>query len=393
MISGPSCPVCTDDGGRLFLTREQVPATQNLLLREAFDAVKVERGTLRLHYCAACGFVWNPAVALNLIRYDRDYENTQTWSLAFENHVRNLADHLVHERDVRACRIVEVGCGKGAFLRQLVEMSPGNSGIGYDPSYSGPLVDLDGRLRFERRFYGASPIEEPADVVVCRHVIEHVPDPVALLRLIWKALGNSANPRVFFETPCVEWILRRQVAWDFFHEHCSYFTASSLTTAFEAAGFQVDLVRHVFGGQYLWLEARPAAPSRPSRDPGDVPRLAQRFAAVEQARINSWGEAVRRIAGQGPAALWGAGAKGVTFANLLDPRRRFFHCVIDINPKKQGCYLPGTGHPVMEPEAVDRLGIKNILLMNSNYRTEIVQKLSDQCSAATLVDLLEANAA
>ena len=43
--------------------------------------------------------------------------------------------------------------------------------------------------------------------------------------------------------------------WDFFYEHCSYFNAQSLQTAFEVAGFHVKRVAHVFGEQYVWLEA------------------------------------------------------------------------------------------------------------------------------------------
>ena len=86
-------------------------------------------------------------------------------------------------------------------------------------------------------------------------MIEHVPQPVPLLRSIRQTLANASVSQVFFETPCVEWILRNQVLWDFFYEHCSYFSADSLSVAMQQAGFQVQNVRHVFGDQYLWLEA------------------------------------------------------------------------------------------------------------------------------------------
>src|SRR5213078_3046347 len=94
----------------------------------------------------------------------------------------------------------------------------------------------------------------PADVVVCRHVIEHIPRPLDLLRAVRQAVAARPHARVCFETPCVEWVLRNQVVWDFFYEHCSLFSAASLATAFRAAGFEVTDVRHVFHGQYLWLE-------------------------------------------------------------------------------------------------------------------------------------------
>src|SRR5262249_44790366 len=150
-----------------------------------------------------------------------------------------LVRELVEGRGVRGCRVVEVGCGKGGFLRRLVAWpGAGNVGLGFDPSYAGPPTDLGGRLRFFRRFFDAG-INLAADIVVCRHVLEPVADPPSLLRSVRTALVASPHARVFFETPCVEWILRRQVAWDFFYEHCSLFTADALATAFSAAGFAV----------------------------------------------------------------------------------------------------------------------------------------------------------
>ncbi len=105
-----------------------------------------------------------------------------------------------------------------------------------------PDVDLDGRLQFHRQFYDAECSRTPADVVIARHVIEHVAQPRELLSSIRAALNSNPDARVFLETPCVEWILRHRVAWDFFYEHCSLFTVESLSTAAEESGFDVKSV-------------------------------------------------------------------------------------------------------------------------------------------------------
>src|SRR5207248_5296820 len=124
-----------------------------------------------------------------LLRYGAQYDNTQLSSAVFKAYVQGLVRHLIDERQVRGAQIVEVGCGKGGFIRALVaDPAANNTGIGFDPSYVGPELDADGRLRFERRYYDATCTDVPADVVVCRHVIEHVPEPVRLLRAIASAL-------------------------------------------------------------------------------------------------------------------------------------------------------------------------------------------------------------
>lgn len=357
-------------------------------MKDRESALDINRGDLDLAFCEDCGFVFNRAFDISRLDYSESYDNTQSHSPTFDGYLRDLVRRMVSEKGVRDCRIVEVGCGKGSFLRELVVAEgAGNSGVGFDPSYEGPTTDLGGRLKFERRFYGPEAAHVPADVVVCRHVIEHVPEPVELLRAIRQALSGSPHARVFFETPCVAWILRNRVIWDFFYEHCSYFTAASLTTAFESSGFEVEDVRHVFGGQYLWLEAK-VSDEKPeaSKKPGEVPVLAERFSASEGELKKEWQARIRGLADGGKVALWGAGAKGVTLANLVDGGRELLDCVVDLNPQKQGRYLPGTGHPIVDYPELEARGVATAVLMNPNYREENAALLKKANSNIELVE-------
>lgn len=386
MPSRSGCPVCASTRVEQFLRRDGVPVHQNLIMDSEESAVAISRGTLAMMVCRACGFVYNDAFDLGRLAYGSHYDNTQTHSASFAAYVDDLVAGVLAEDHMRQAVIVEVGCGKGDFLKRLVSRAaPGVTGIGFDPTYVGDDSALDGRVTFQRRFFDASCTGVSADVVICRHVIEHVPDPVGLLRSIRTAVRSGA--RLFFETPDVAWILRGQVFWDFFYEHCSLFTAESLRTAFEHASFTVTDTRHVFGGQYLWLEA--SAGQRidsPSLAPGDVPVLAERFAEAEGARRRRWTDRVEGLRDVGGVALWGAGAKGVSFANLVDPSRELVSCVVDLNPSKQGHYLPGTGHPIVGHHALADHRIANVVLMNPNYRAENLRLLQAIGSSANLVE-------
>jgi hypothetical protein len=74
----------------------------------------------------------------------------------------------------------------------------------------------------------------------------------------------------------------------------------------------------------------------------------------------------------GGCAIWGAAAKGTTLANVMDPQNQRIPFLIDINPAKQGKYVPGTGHPILPPEHLrDRTGrVAGILNMNPSYLEE-----------------------
>jgi SAM-dependent methyltransferase len=378
VTAAPGCPVCEGVSFTTVLERQRVPVHQNLVFGSEREALDIPRGDLTMVACHACGFVFNRAFDARKLLYSAQYDNTQLASGVFQAHVQRLVRHIVEARGVRNAQIVEVGCGKGAFLRALVmDERLNNRGVGFDPSYAGPDQELGDRLRFERRFYDATCADIPADAVVSRHVIEHVAAPLELLGAIAAALAGRPGARLFLETPCVAWILEHDVVWDFFYEHCSLFTAGSLTTACERAGFTVDSVDHVFGGQYLWLEATNQPPDRVSRDPGRVPEQAGRFAATQAEKLGRWQSAVRELAGAGRLALWGAAAKGVTFANLIDPDRRYFECLVDINPAKQGGYVPGTGHPILGPAGLVDRGISAAVLLNPNYRDEVTTMLRE----------------
>jgi hypothetical protein len=381
------CPVCEGEA-ELFLSRAQVPVHQNLIMATPERARAMSRGSLELCVCPVCGFVFNRAFDATRLDYGEEYDNTQSCSPAFAAYMDELVAHLVNERGVRDKRIVEVGCGKGLFLHKLVAATElGNVGFGFDPSYVGPDELLDGRLRFRRELYGPGCESLRADVVVCRHVIEHVADPLALITTVRAALAQSPSARVFFETPAVDWILRGGVIWDFFYEHCSLFTARSLATLFQRAGFRVDEVRHVFGGQYLWLEATlVTAPPPVERDAGEQVMLARAFARDEARLLAGWRSRLEGLRARGGVAIWGAGAKGVTLANLADPEARLVDCVVDLNPHKQGHYLPGTGHPIVAPSQLEPRGVKSAILMNPNYRQENLTLLRTVGPTVDLVD-------
>jgi SAM-dependent methyltransferase len=385
------CPVCGSGQVQSFLQRHHVPVHQNLVVSSAAQARAVTRGDLDLVVCGDCGFVFNQAFDLSRLAYGKDYDNTQSCSDYFDSYLDGLVKDMVERQCVQRSTIVEVGCGKGHFLRKLVAFpGAGNRGVGFDPSYVGPESDLDGKLRFRRCYYDDTCTDVAADVVVCRHVIEHVPEPLTLLRSVRDALANSPQARVYFETPCVEWILRNRVTWDFFYEHCALFTKTSLAEAFARSGFVVERVAHIFGGQYLWLEARlnHAALTPPFSRP-ETAALALTYGADEGNLRHKLSGQLRALGTHGKVALWGAGAKGATLANLVDPDGMLVDCVVDLNPNKQGGFIPGTGHPIVAPTDLVQRGVKSAVLMNPNYRAENLQLLAQAGINIDLIDWSE----
>lgn len=376
-----ACPVCDGTQRFAFLERQRVPVFQNAPRATAGEARAIARAALRLVVCESCGFVSNDAFDAASMRYAGGYENEQTHSGVFEAHVEALVASLVRS-GMRGRRVLEAGCGAGDFLRRLCREG-GNRGIGFDPAYRGPEQDLGGAVRFVADYYrgptGTGEGTQGVDVVISRHVIEHVPDPRALLRALRAACEGRPDARLLLETPDVEWILAQGVVEDFFYEHCSYFPTGALRHAASREGFRVTDQAALFGGQYQWLEAvadgTPDAATLPeASDVARICALARRYAREVPERIATLARRIEALAARGGVAIWGAGAKGVTLLDLCDPECRFVACAVDINPRKQGRFVPGTGHPIVAPAALRGQGIRHVIVMNPNYEQEVTMQ-------------------
>jgi hypothetical protein len=230
-------------------------------------------------------------------------------------------------------------------------------------------------------------VNEPADLIVCRHVLEHFSNPRQLITTVREAVGYRHDLFVYFEAPSGHFILRNKNCWEFIYQHYSYFTQKSLATLFSECGFEVRDVRERFGGQFLTIEA--CAPpedftakrnSRREREAAASPdTIATLCAAIGRAFcacVAKWSNYFeqqsidrRRI------VLWGAGAKAVTFLNIVDPAGSSISHVVDINPRKVGRFIAGSGQQIVDPSAVSELRPDVVVLTNAIYREEIASTL------------------
>lgn len=370
-----SCRACGSSHVAEVLCVPKVPVHQNVLAATASEALACTRGDIDLCLCRGCGFVFNAAFDEALMRYAPGYENSQAHSPHFRSYLDGLVAELSRRHHLEGKTVVEIGCGKGEFLSRLCAAA-GSHGLGFDPSYVRERDGVAPGVTIVPGRYEAEAGLLVGDLVCARHVIEHLPRPGELLHAIRGAVGDRTGVVVFFETPRLEWILEHEAFWDFCYEHCSYFAMPVLAALFRRCGFEVTDSHPAFGGQYQWLEARPGSPDAafPPPDIGALAGLARAvaaFAAAFAAASAAWRARVLELASDGPCAVWGAGAKGVTFLNVLGLDARTVPLVVDINPRKQGHHVPGTGQRVVPPAALWAHGVRSVLVMNPNYIEEI----------------------
>ena len=381
-ISSPSCPVCGSQTAQMPLIEIQdMPVFCNVLLPDRESALRAPKGDIHLVFCGYCGHLYNKAFDPRKAQYSPGYENSLHFSPRFQAYAESLAKRLVHQYQLQGKTIIEIGCGKGDFLNLLCKMGE-NRGFGFDPSYEEERVSESDRRRFVviRDFYSEKYAEIKADMIVCRHVLEHIMSPRSFLESLRKAVGDRGTTVFFFEVPNAMYTLKDLGIWDLIYEHCGYFISASLAHVFEASDLFPVSVNSDFGGQYICIEAMPDKKRRHAAeinkgDLSEVAGCAKGFAREHQNKVMEWHERLRAMNQNGKRfVVWGAGSKGVTFLNLMGKDATIKY-VVDINPHKKGFYVPGTGQEVIGLQDLKVIHPDVIIIMNPLYEREILEML------------------
>ena len=322
------------------------PVFQNRIYDTAEKAINCPKGDIRLVEDSETGLVYNASFRPELMVYDAHYQNEQACSSIFQSHLNEVAKRI--EQGIGKNDLVEVGCGKAFFLELL--LSEGFDVTGFDPTYEGE------NPRVQRRYFEPG-IMEPAHGLILRHVLEHIHNPFDFLVQLKNA--NAGQGKIYIEVPCFDWICQKKSWFDIFYEHVNYFRLSDFNRMFNVV---IDSGK-CFGEQYLYVIAELSSLKAPKinlEDRVDFPT--DFFTKLRLTKNEDY-----------PVCIWGGASKGVIYSMLLKRAGMPVDIVIDVNPAKQGNFLPATGLKVQSPED----GLKGlplgapIYIMNSNYLDEI----------------------
>jgi SAM-dependent methyltransferase len=188
------------------------------------------------------------------------------------------------------------------------------------------------------------------DLVSCRYIVEHSPDPVAALGALKAVL--SPNGLLLIEVPDSSKFLAARDYCFLWEEHSCYFVEQTLRRLAEAAGYRVLSILRYPGALedalVAVLEAAQAAPRLPAHGASPLfQAYRDRFAATRD------GLKARLAAAAGPAkdrvALFGIGHQAIMFVNAFGLGAEIA-LAVDDDADKIGFFPPGFGVPVVSSE-------------------------------------------
>ena len=384
------CRLCAARLEHIFADLGTTPLANSFLRPEQLETIEPSY-PLRAFVCARCLLVqveeYAPPEAIF-----RDYAYYSSYSQSWLAHARAYVDQVVARFGLdEHSQVVEIGSNDGYLLRNFREREIPVLGI--DPAANVARVAIRQGVPtlvefFGTRFARALSVESPADLAIANNVLAHVADLhdfVAGLRLLLAPGGV-----VTIEHPHLLAVIEENQFDTIYHEHFSYFSLSTAKAVLEQHGLRIfDVAELPTHGGSLRLFACHMDDSR-SQAPIVADVLARERAAKLD-RLTTYGDFARRIAAQKRAILalltdlkrdgcsiaaYGAPAKGNTLLNYCGIGRDLIDYTVDLNPHKQGRFLPGSRIPIHSPDAIRATRPDIVLILPWNLREEIVAQLA-----------------
>ncbi|MCB0631383.1 MAG: methyltransferase domain-containing protein [Saprospiraceae bacterium] len=370
----PVCPICQASGVRDFFVAENVPAQDGVVYPTKEEALNAPAGTVTLTFCPNCHYIYNRTYDPAKITF-LDYDFNLHYSPTYQKFNKELIASLIEHHGLRNKSILGVACGRGHFLVQLCQTG-NNRGLGIDPSY-GKADDLQfdpDQISFKKDYYSEKYEDLRVDFITCRHLMDELSDPVGFLKLFKHNLKEKTGG-VYLEVPNTFKTFKDQLIWNIGYAKRTWYTPASIAYQLELAGFTVTKIGKYLDGDYLGVEAVPAELGQGAEESQQetTEEVLEAFSAAFLNGQKTWNETFDGWKHKKfRVALWGAGMRGINFLSAF-PRHDIISLVLDINPHRQGKFLPTSAFEVKAPEALSGQDIDVLIISNATYKQEIME--------------------
>jgi len=253
---------------------------------------------------------------------------------------------------------IEIGCGTGFNLETAGTLF--HYVLGVEPSKAAAEIAKKRGCRVINDYFPTKhDIGKFFDGFALIQVLEHVTDPIDLLRSTYDILSDKAIGLI--EVPNGQKIFNQKLYHSIFSDHVNYFTPLSLCKLAYQSGFEIVTFNESLNGDHLDMFVRKGG-KKESFNTAIQDMIGQIASIASEYKIIS---------------AWGAGAKAFGFIKRLRESLSLKY-IFDSDPIKSGRYIPGALVPVVLPEKVKINENELIVIFASSYENEIIRQLREE---------------
>lgn len=379
------CPLCGSNSSFSFFKFDQVPVAPNAPLKP--ENIKNDiLGKLEIVICKNCGHIFNKAYDEALVSsiYEEGYSSGLPNTPEIRSHYKKIVENVIGFERINNKNVIEIGASDFTFAKMLAKSAAKVKS--FEPSNLFSDIELKDYPNIERvpEYFSLSQLkdEKGFDLVVIRHVLEHVINPVSIIKDIVTVLKIGGY--LYLECPNVLDVLSKKRYYDFFYEHVHYYNPNILENLLKLAGFEKTFFASLRDNQHFGILLKKTSEQnsnniRAQANLEYVSKMQNKIIGFKE-QFNNYIEDLTKLISTEKSqghniAIWGAGCHGITLACHLKLNEKIIDCFIDLNELKDGHYASLSHIPIKTPEHVDFKKLDTIMIVASLHQEDIFKNL------------------
>lgn len=350
----------------LYVLKNMPTVAQNLPTLEMLEFDKTI--DLNLCQCSKCGLV---QFDCEPVSYYKDSTRAAERSEGLVALRREDYKYLIETYQLQGKKVLEVGAGKGGYLKTLKEMSEYNIqeyGIEFNHEY----VEIAKEQEGVNVFYGDPEMSDvdlpgaPYDAFVSFSYPARLIKPNAMVELVNRNLAEDGIGYIM--VPSLEHLLSKEGFFDVTRDLIAYYSIDTLSYLFQKNNFDIiDCGEKLQYYIYVVVKKRKRL------------NLKLYWADAEIMIKDLQDYVSKNSLSNQKMAVWCAGHFAFTVLSTAGIGEKIEY-IIDNAEFKKGHYAPGSKVPIVGPEFFREHPVDIIMILGPIYINEIVKEIRDKCS-------------
>ena len=391
-----NCRGCGTALSLTFLDLGVSPIANNLVEIENFSDEDV-KFPLHVMTCQICSLVQLSEVIPREILFPSNYTYFSSYSSSWLQHSKSYAEKMISYMELnQSDLVVEIASNDGYLLQFFTNVDI--QVLGIEPAAGVAKAAIAKGIPTQIVYFGESTAIELAKrkkpkLMIANNVLAHVPDLHDFIKGFSILIHDEGI--ITFEFPHLLNLIKNSQFDTIYHEHYSYLSVSALTPLFAKYGLKiVDIEKLLTHGGSLRLYVAKNSSSWKVHD--SVQKIVEKESQYDPRKKEVYGvlqESTKKIKTDLLSTLkkykrdglkisaYGAAAKGVTLLNYCEINSDLIDYVVDLNPNKQGRFIPGSLIPIVDSKMLDTNPPDVLLILPWNLTNEIKSQLSEYLKA------------
>ena len=349
---------------------------------------------LHVMTCLECALVQLPEVTSRELLFRSDYVYFSSYSSTWLEHSQKYVTKMMGLLGLNSSDLViEVASNDGYLLQYFGQ--EGVQVLGVEPSAGVAQVAIEKGILTVVDFFGADvaiklAANKKPKLLIGNNVLAHVPNLHDFIQGF--AVLVADDGLITFEFPHVLNLIKSNQFDTIYHEHYSYLSVTALTPIFRAYGLEVIKIEKLatHGGSIRIYVAKSSSAWKADASVLEIlkeeseydPRNESVRHLIQEKSLQVKTDLLRELKvckdSGTKLAAYGAAAKGNTLLNYSGVTSELVEYVVDLNPHKQGNYLPGSRIPIVGPDHLAMNPPDVLLVLPWNLAIEVKTQLKQE---------------